>query len=189
MPGTNGATEKRLRYRKGPSWATAKVSHTNSFFPSPPEQCVSVQLCQIHQVKLHSAYLWVSSQGCAANVLHLTVFKWPHQQTDNQWDKEEQLARQLMGGGWGVDREKGGVYINGGQRAFTIPRSASASSPVAFSPVSPQPWRSTEPGRSTATTTMTNSWSRWVSVLQPSMCGTHSCCTSELYFAMSGLII
>lgn len=30
-------------------------------------------------------------------------------------------------GGGGLDREKGGVYINGGRQAFTIPRSASAS--------------------------------------------------------------
>lgn len=36
-----------------------------------------------------------------------------------------------------VDREKGGVCINGGQCVFTIPRSASASSPAAFKPSEP----------------------------------------------------
>ncbi len=77
------------------------------------------------------------------------------------------------GWGGGVDREKGGVYINGGQWAFTIPRSASASSPAAFNQASLQPWRSTEPGRSTATTTMTSSWSKWVSAWEP-VCVDHT---------------
>lgn len=58
-----------------------------------------------------------SPRGRAAIALHLTVFKQPHQHTDNQRDKEEWPACQLREGVWsgwtgGQIGKKRGVYIS-----------------------------------------------------------------------------
>lgn len=101
MPGTNRATEKRLRNRKGFSWLTAMGSLTNGalFFLS----CRTVWQCltvpdSMREVALQ-LFISVSSRSCSNRPTFDTVFKWPHQQIDNQWDKEEHLPCQLREGG------------------------------------------------------------------------------------------
>lgn len=58
-------------------------------------------------------FISVSSRSHGHRPTFDTVFKWPHQQRDNQRDKGEHLPCQLRGGnggvegGWGSDRERG----------------------------------------------------------------------------------
>lgn len=128
MPGTNTATgkeRKKIGVHRG-----VLVEQEWPYKESTPcltEQCHSVPAGLTHRgVKVELALPLIyepSPRGRAAIALHLTVFKWPHQHTDNQWDKEERPACQPREGVWrgwtgGHIGKKGGMYISWGWWAF-----------------------------------------------------------------------
>lgn len=114
MPGTNRVTKKRLRKRKRPSWVTAMSSYTNNApFFSP---CRTVQQCLTLSDSPRGValqlFISVYSRSCGNRPRFDTVFKWPHQQTDNQWDKEEASSMPAQAGRvkWGWWRWGDSVY-------------------------------------------------------------------------------
>lgn len=143
MPGTNRVTEKRLRRQRGAQLSDCHGPWTAIQTAHPPHSLLQNNATVSVPDSPREVALWlfmsVSSRSRGNRPTFDTLFKWPHQQTDNQWDKEEERPCQLGEGGVveGVHRVKGGVYINGGRRAFTIPRSTSALITSCLQPTEP----------------------------------------------------
>lgn len=79
-------------------------------------------------------------RGRAAIALHLTHSLNGHISRQIISEIKKRSVRASLGRvGWleGVHRVKGGVYINGGRRAFTIPRSTSALITSCLQPTEP----------------------------------------------------
>lgn len=107
MPGTNtaaGERKKKIGVHRGVLVEQERPYKGSTLPYGTMPVCGSVPAGLTHRrvgVELALPLIYeLCPPGRAAIALHLTVFKWPHQRTDNQRDKEERPACQLKEGVW-----------------------------------------------------------------------------------------